>query len=314
MTVYILRRIVALVPVLFLAGVAVFLLMRFIPGDPAVMLVGTEAPPHQVDTLRALLGIDRPMHRQFLDWMWHILQGDLGWSIVQGRPVLDILLERFPLTLSLALFAVVISLVIGIPAGIIAAVKHNSIWDRMVMLLALGGVSVPNFWLGLMLLIVFSVTLGWFPLQGFVPISESPMGSLRSLALPAFALGAVQAAIIARMMRSGLLEVLRQDYIRTARSKGLADRIVIYRHALKNALIPVVTVVGNSFGDLLGGTVVIETVFGLPGVGRFMLTSIISRDYAAVQGALLFAVFVFVFINLVVDILYVYLDPRIKYS
>lgn len=314
MGIFILRRLVALIPVLFLSAVAIFALMRFIPGDPATMLVGTEATPDQVEALRALLGLDRPVHVQFFDWFQRVLQGDLGISIIQRRPVSDILIERFPLTLSLALFATAISLLIGIPAGIIAAIKHNRLLDRIVMLVALGGVSVPNFWLGIMLLSVFSVTLNWFPLQGYVSPLDDPIESLRSLLLPSFALGAVQAAIVARMMRSTMLEVLGQDYIRTARAKGLHERHVISRHTLKNSLLPVATVVGNNFGNLLGGTVVIETVFGLPGVGRFMVSSIFNRDYAAVQGALLFAVFLFVFINLLVDILYVYLDPRIKYT
>lgn len=314
MTAYILRRLVALVPVLILSGIAIFLLMRFIPGDPALMLVGTEATPEQIETLRALLGLNRPIHEQFVQWASHLLRGDLGISIIQRRPVVDILMERFPLTLLLALLATLISLAIGIPSGIIAAIKRNQLWDKLVLIAAMGGVSIPNFWLGVMLLSLFSVVLGWFPLQGYVSPLTSPVESLRSLFLPALALGAVQAALVARMVRSTMLEVLGQDYMRTARAKGLRESVVIGRHALRSSLLPVVTVVGNNFGHLLGGSVVIETVFGLPGIGRFMITSIFNRDYAAVQGTLLFVVLLFVVLNILVDVLYVYLDPRIKYA
>jgi peptide/nickel transport system permease protein len=312
--VYLLRRLVSLVPVLFIFGVTAFFLMQLIPGDPATVLLGPDAPDHEVEALRIELGLDRPVILQFFSWLGRVLQGDLGDSYYLGRGVTESIVMRMPATLQLAFAALVIAIAVGMPLGILAAVKQGSWIDRVVMIFAMVGISAPSFWIGLNFILVFSVTLRWFPTGGYVPLSEDFIEGVRHLVLPALALGINQAALIARMTRSSVLDVLRQDYVRTARSKGVSERRVIWRHMLKNAMNPVLTVIGISFGVLMSGTVIVETVFTYPGLGRLVVLAVQRRDYPLVQGVLLLAAALYMLINLIVDLLYVVFDPRIQYS
>jgi peptide/nickel transport system permease protein len=312
--VYIIRRVLGLIPVLILVAVVSFLLIHIIPGDPAAVMLGTDATPQEVEKLREDLGLNEPLHVQFYRWISRVLRGDLGDSFFMGRPVTVALLERLPATILLAVAALFFAVLIGVPAGIIAAVKQNSITDQLVMIIALIGVSLPSFWIGLNLILIFSVNFRWLPSGGYVPLTENFIDGLRCLLMPAFALGFMQAALIARMTRSSMLEVLRQDYIRTARSKGLAEQVVVGLHALKNAMIPILTVIGTAFGVLLGGAVIVETVFAYPGIGRLVVAAVQRRDYPVIQGALLLISSIYVLVNLLVDILYTLIDPRIKYN
>ncbi|MGI6035403.1 MAG: nickel ABC transporter permease [Limnochordia bacterium] len=314
MGVYIIRRVLGLIPVLILVAVVSFLLIHIIPGDPAAVMLGTDATPQEVEKLREDLGLNEPLHVQFYRWISRVLRGDLGDSFFMGRPVTVALLERLPATILLAVAALFFAVLIGVPAGIIAAVKQNSITDQLVMIIALIGVSLPSFWIGLNLILIFSVNFRWLPSGGYVPLTENFIDGLRCLLMPAFALGFMQAALIARMTRSSMLEVLRQDYIRTARSKGLAEQVVVGLHALKNAMIPILTVIGTAFGVLLGGAVIVETVFAYPGIGRLVVAAVQRRDYPVIQGALLLISSIYVLVNLLVDILYTLIDPRIKYN
>jgi peptide/nickel transport system permease protein len=297
-----------------LVAVAAFLLVHLVPGDPALVMLGSDASPQQIQTLRTQLGLDRPLPEQFVIWVREVMRGNLGESFFLGRPVTRALLERLPATLQLALLSLLFALLIGIPTGLLAAVRQNTLWDQCVMAVAIGGVSVPSFWLGLALILVFSVQLGWLPSGGYAPLWQEPWQGLRSLILPAVSLGCMQAALIARMTRSSMLDVLRQDYVRTARAKGLHNWLVIVRHALKNAMIPIITTTGTAFGVLLGGAVVVETVFTYPGLGRLVVLAVQRRDYPLVQGALLLISVIYVMVNLLVDILYGVFDPRIKYE
>jgi peptide/nickel transport system permease protein len=264
--------------------------------------------------LRTQLGLDRSLPAQFILWLDHALRGNLGESFFLGRPVSRALLERLPATMQLAVLSLVFSLLIGIPAGLLAAVRQNTWWDQIVMATAIGGISVPSFWLGLALILVFSVQLGWLPSGGYTPLWEDVGLGLRTLILPAVSLGSMQAALIARMTRSSMLEVLRQDYVRTAKAKGIHDWSVIVKHALKNAMIPVITTIGTAFGVLLGGAVIVEIVFTYPGMGRLVVLAVQRRDYPLVQGALLLTSVIYVVVNLAVDLLYCVFDPRIKYE
>lgn len=284
----------------------VFSIIRFIPGDPARAIAGVHASPQYIEQVRKELLLDEGLHIQYFVYMGNLLQGDMGRSTFTRRPVTVELMQRFPNTLLLAASAMVIASFIGLSAGIISATRRYSLFDNVSMLAALVGVAAPVFWLGVMFQLLFSVQLGWLPSGG--------IGTWKHLVLPALTLGLATAALIARITRSSMLEVLRQDYITTARSKGLIERVVIYKHALKNALIPVVTVMGLQFGTLLGGAVLTETVFSWPGIGRLMVDSILARDYPVVQGAVLLLAVFFVLINLVVDIIYAFLDPRITYG
>ena len=277
-------------------------------------MLGTDATPQEVEKLREDLGLNEPLHVQFYRWISRVLRGDLGDSFFMGRPVTVALLERLPATILLAVAALFFAVLIGVPAGIIAAIKQNSIIDQLVMITALIGVSLPSFWIGLNLILIFSVNLRWLPSGGYVPLTENFIDGLRCLLMPAFALGFMQAALIARMTRSSMLEVLRQDYIRTARSKGLAEQVVVGLHALKNAMIPILTVIGTAFGVLLGGAVIVETVFAYPGIGRLVVAAVQRRDYPVIQGALLLISSIYVLVNLLVDVLYTLIDPRIKYN
>jgi peptide/nickel transport system permease protein len=313
---YILRRLLGLIPVLFGISLVVFLLMQLIPGDVAQAMLGLTARPEDVANLREALGLNEPIYVQYVRWLGQVLHGDLGISLQQRTAVLPFVLERFQNTLILTTAATVTSLVIGLPAGIISATRQYSVFDRVSMLLALFGNSMPAFWLGLMAILIFSLQLGWFPTGGMRPIvGDHGLGVLlKHLFLPAITLGAASAAITARITRSSMLEVIRQDYVRTARAKGLGERTVLSGHALKNALLPILTVISFQFGFLLGGAVLTETVFSWPGVGLALYNAISFRDYPLVQGGVLVVALAFVVVNLATDLVYAFVDPRIKYS
>ncbi len=306
MTTYIVRRLLTVIPTLLGVLLAVFLMVRLAPGDPAQLLAGEFATPETLADIRQRFGLDQPWHVQLGLYAVNVLRGDLGQSVRTRKPVTYELSQYFPNTLRLTLGAMLVALLIGIPAGIIAAIRPGTIFDLLAMLGALIGVSMPVFWFGLMAILIFSVQLGWFPVAG--------TGTLWHLVLPAITLGTGTAAILARMTRSAMLEVLSQDYIRTARAKGLAGRVVVFKHALRNALIPVVTITGLQFGGLLEGAVITETVFAWPGIGQLLVGSILARDYPVVQGAVLLIAVAFILINLVVDLLYGAIDPRIRYD
>jgi peptide/nickel transport system permease protein len=313
MTAYFARRVIAVVPVLFGISVLVFLLVHLIPGDVAQILLGTQATDQQIETMRRTFGLDRPLPVQYLDWVSHILQGDFGVSFRTNRPVLPDLISRFGVTLQLTLVSMIVALVVAIPLGVASAANRGRGSDAIARVLALLGLSIPNFWLGTLLILFVSLVLHWLPPVGFVSLLDNPWLAVQTLILPSLALGTAVAAFIMRLVRSSLLEVLRQDYVRTARAKGLRDQTVLYRHALKNAFIPVLTVIGVQVGYLLGGAVIIESIFSLPGMGRLLLDSISNRDYSIVQGGVLFIALIFSLVNLSVDLLYGWLDPRIRY-
>ncbi|GIW31219.1 MAG: peptide ABC transporter permease [Meiothermus sp.] len=306
MTTYVLRRLLTVIPTLLGVLLAVFLMVRLAPGDPAQLLAGEFATPETLADIRQRFGLDQPWYTQLGLYTLNVLRGDLGESVRTRKPVTYELSQYFPNTLRLTLGAMLVALLIGIPAGIIAAIRPGTIFDLLAMLGALIGVSMPVFWFGLMAILIFSVQLGWFPVAG--------TGTLHHLILPAITLGIGTAAILARMTRSAMLEVLSQDYIRTARAKGVAGRVVIFKHALRNALIPVVTIAGLQFGGLLEGAVITETVFAWPGIGQLLVGSILARDYPVVQGAVLLIAVAFILINLIVDLLYGAIDPRIRYD
>lgn len=316
MATYVLRRLLGLIPVLFGITLVVFFLMQLIPGDVAQALLGLTARPEDVANLREALGLNQPIYVQYVKWLEHVLRGDLGVSLQQRTDVLPFVVHRFENTLLLTATSTLISLLIGLPAGIISATKQYSLFDRISMLLALFGNSMPAFWLGLMSILIFSLKLHWLPTGAMWPMvgPHTPLVLLKHLALPATTLGAASAAITARITRSSMLEVIRQDYVRTARAKGLAERAVLTRHTLKNALLPILTVVSLQFGFLLGGAVLTETVFSWPGVGLALFNAISFRDYPIVQGGVLVVAVAFVLVNLITDLLYAFIDPRIKYS
>lgn len=316
MAVYILRRLVSLIPVLLGISILVFSLLQLVPGDPALALLGLMARPEDIKNLREALGLDQPLPVQYLRWLAQVLQGDLGRSIQQRSPVLSILLDRYINTLVLTVAATVVSLLIGVPAGIISATRQYSFFDRVSMLLALFGNSMPAFWLGLMSILVFSLRLRWFPSAGMWPIvGDHTFGALmQHLTLPAMTLGIAAAAVTARITRSSVLEVIRQDYVRTAHAKGLVENAVIRRHVLRNAMLPILTVVGVQFGFLLGSAVITETVFSWPGLGLALYTAISVRDFPIVQGSVLVVSISFVLVNLLVDLMYAWVDPRIRYT
>lgn len=303
---YLIRRLLLALPVLTGVALLVFGMVRMPPGDPAEMMAGVHATEEMVEKIRRDLGLDQPLHIQFARFMGGLFQGDLGTSIRTGKPVWDEVWERFPHTMELTAASMLIATVFGMLAGIISAARPYSLFDYTSMFLALVGISAPVFWLGLMLMLLFAVKLNWLPAAG--------SGTLAHLVLPAFTLAAASMALIARITRSSMLEVMRQEYVITARAKGLPEKTVVLRHALRNALIPVVTIIGLRFGTLLSGAVLTETVFAWPGVGRLMVDSISARDYPVVQGVVLLLAVTFVFINLAVDLLYGVLNPRIRYD
>ena len=306
------RRLLLIIPILLLVSLMVFSLIHLIPGDPATVILGPEASKEVVEALRQKMGLDRPIYIQYLSWVWKILRGDLGRSLVDNKPVVELIGQRLPATLELAAGAFFFSLLIAIPAGILAAVKKGTLLDYGSTVLAVSGLSIPHFWLGMMFILFFALLLGWLPASGYVEPWVDLKQNLRSMILPIAATGLREAAVVTRMLRSSLLEVLKADYIRTARAKGLAGQMVIFGHALKNALIPVVTVSGLQVASLLGGLVITETIFQIPGLGRLLVDSIFNRDFTTVQGAVLLSAVMVIGVNLLVDISYSFLDPRIK--
>lgn len=301
---YISKRLVYLIPVLVGIVFVVFTIMYFSPGDPAKLILGDRAPVEQVEALRHELGLDLPYHQQFFNYIKNAVRGDFGTSYQLRMPVWDIIKLRFPLTLQLTTFTMLIAVLIGVPVGILSAVKQYSIVDAFSVVFALLMASIPAFWLGMLLMLLFSLNLGWLPSSGYE--------GLKWLILPSVTLGFINCATIMRMTRSSMLEVVRQDFIRTARAKGAAEKRVIFKHALKNAIIPVITVVGNAFGSSLGGAVVTETVFGLPGMGTQIITAIRQKDNPVVLASVIVIALAFSLVNLIVDILYTYVDPRIR--
>ena len=313
MLAYLTGRLLALMPVLLVVGAVVFLLIHLTPGDPARVLLGQDATPEQVQALRHDLGLDRPLIVQFGLWLARAVRGDLGLSIFQHVPVTDDILQHAGPTVMLSLLAITVALLIGIPAGVVSAVFRNSWLDQGSLALAMLGAAVPSFWLGLSLIVVFAVNLGWLPSSGYRSLSQGAGLSLHYLLLPALALGLPNSSLIIRFTRSSLLDVIGNDYIRTARAKGVNERAVIFHHAFRNALVPILTVVGLTFAALMGGAVVTETVFSLPGVGQLVVSSVLRRDYPVIQGVILMVGTIYVLINLGVDLLYFLVDPRVKY-
>jgi len=313
--IYMLKRITYLVPVLLLISFLVFGMTHVLPGDPADILLGGEEgieDPVVREVLIKELGLDKPILFQYTTWLWRALHGRLGKSIYSDQEALILVLNRFPATLLLAISSVIIAVIVSLPAGILAAVKRRRLTDYTAMTFALLGVSVPQFWAGIMLILFFSLWLGWLPSMGFVDPFKDFIGCLRHLVLPAAALGLRMAGVVTRMTRSSMLDELSQDYVRTARAKGLSERAVIFVHTLKNAMIPTVTILGLQFGHILGGTVVIERVFSWPGVGQLLVEAIFTRDYLVVQAAILLITVAFVIVNLLVDFIYTWLNPRIS--
>lgn len=313
MTTYILRRIVQALPVVFVVSIIVFTLMRLIPGDPALSLMGMDATPAQIVAVRHDWGLDQPIYTQYFYWVKNMLSGNLGISYFSKKPVTELISQKFPNTVELTLVSLLLALVIGIPAGIIAAWKRNSAADYMTTTFVMFGISFPDFWLGILLMLLFSLELGWLPTLGHVAFAKDPVGNIRFVILPALTLGLILAAPIMRFLRSGMLDVLSEEYIRVARGKGLSETVVLFRHALKNAAIPTVTMVGVQLASLLGGTAIVEYLFSWPGVGGLLVDAVNQRDYAVIQAVVMMLSTIFVLVNLLVDILYAALDPRIRY-
>jgi len=303
------------VPVLLVVAVFVFSLIHITPGDPAAYMLGPSASPAEVEHLRTVLGLNLPRYQQFVTWLGRAVRGDLGQSIFMGIPVSVSIAQRLEPTFLLTLLAVVFMVLIGIPAGTLAAARRNTPADQVVMAVSVLGLSVPSFWLGLNLILLVGVKLRWLPVAGYVPMAQGDVwASVRTVLMPAFSLGFINAALIARMTRSSMLEVLGLDFVRTARAKGLPRAAVIWRHGLGNAILPVLTAVGNSFTVLLGGLVVTEQVFAIPGVGQLVINAVLRRDYPVIQGAVLYIVALYIAINIGLDVLYAAADPRIKYG
>jgi peptide/nickel transport system permease protein len=308
----VLRRLALSIPILLLVSIMVFSLIHLIPGDPVTVMLGQEATPEVKQALRHELGLDRPLVIQYFVWLGRVVRGDLGRSLVDRTSVLDQIRLRLPATIELASGAFLIALLIAIPAGVLSATRRGSAVDHASTVLALGGLSLPSFWLAMLLIIVFAVKLQWLPASGYVPFFENPRANLTAMILPMFATGIRESAFLMRMLRSSMLEVLHADYVRTARAKGLRERAVVLRHALRNGLVPVVTSSGLVIAGLLGGLVITESIFSIPGFGRLIVDAIFQRDFITVQGAILVSAVLVVLVNLVVDLLLVLIDPRIK--
>ncbi|HXF82007.1 MAG TPA: ABC transporter permease [bacterium] len=312
MTRYLARRLLLTIPVLFFVSLIVFTLITLIPGDPARVMLGEEASRESLEVLRRQMGLDRPLPVRYLIWVGRVLRGDLGRSVRDQRPVARTLLQKIPVTAELAAASLLVAWTIAIPSGALAAWKRRTWLDYGATTVALAGISIPNFWLGIMLIYLLAVHWRWLPPSGYVEPWVDPVGNLRAMVMPSIVLGSALAALVMRLLRSSMIEVLSSDYIRTARAKGLADRVLLVRHAMKNAMIPVATIMGLQLGGLLGGAVVTETIFAVPGLGRLTIESILTRDYPMVQGVVLFAATAVVAANLLVDLAYAVLDPRIR--
>jgi peptide/nickel transport system permease protein len=312
---YILRRLAQLLPVLLIASIGIWGMIYAVPGDPVAVIVGENATPEQVQAVRERLGLDRPVHAQYLAWLGNALQGDLGLSIQNREPVRDLIAQRIPATVQLGLAATVVGLLLGVPVAVLSALRPGSWIDRSLSGWSALALGVPTFWLGILLILLFAVHLRWLPAAStYVSFLESPGQAVANLLLPALTLGVYVSGIFARFLRASLLGELRADYVRTARSKGLRERDVVGRHVMRNALLPFVTIVGLMMANFIGGTVVTESVFTYPGLGRLLIQAIGTRDYPLIQGCILFILVVFVLINLLVDVLYAYIDPRINYD
>jgi peptide/nickel transport system permease protein len=311
---YILRRLVAMIPVLLGVVVAVFVMVKLAPGDPAAAILGVQASPSELERVRHAMGLDRSWPEQFGIWLAGVLHGDLGSSYISKKPVGELILTRLPVTIELAVIGTLLGALVGITAGVISASKRYSKVDYAVTTLALFGVSMPTFWFGILLILLFSLYLGWLPSSGFVPLNRDPVRHFQAVIMPSLALGIFLAGSLARFSRTSMVETLTSGYVRTARGKGLANSRVIWVHALKNSLIPTITVLGAQFGALLGGAVIVEQVFAYPGVGTLLLTAISQRDYPVIEGVVLVVATLVVFTNLVVDVAYTWLDPRIHYA
>ncbi|GGF57568.1 ABC transporter permease [Azorhizobium oxalatiphilum] len=310
---YILRRILSTIPVMAMVGLFVFSLLFVAPGDPAALIAGDQASPADIERIRESLGLNRPFLVQFGEWAWRTLHADLGTSIFTSLPVTQMIGQRVEPTLSLMALTLVFAIVVSVPMGVVAAWKVGTWVDRSIMTFAVFGFSVPVFVIGYMLAYVFALRLDWFPVQGYTPITDGLGPWISNLVLPALSLGCVYIALIARITRASMLEVLAQDYVRTAKAKGLGQRSVLFLHALKNAAVPIVTVIGIGIALLIGGAVVTESVFAIPGLGRLTVDAILRRDYPVIQGVVLLFSFIYVLVNLLIDILYTFLDPRIRY-
>jgi peptide/nickel transport system permease protein len=310
---YFFRRVLAAIPVMLVVALFVFLLLRLSPGDPAAIIAGDMASPEQLAAIRENLGLNQPLYRQFFVWIWQLLQGDFSTSLMAHTPVLEMIGQRLEPTLSLALVAILFTIVISVPLGVLAAWKHGSWIDTLVMSTSVLGFSVPVFVIGYVLITVFALELKWLPVQGFRSLAEGLGPFAERIVLPALTLSSVYVALVARMTRASMLEVLGEDYIRTARAKGLAEIHVLFRHALRNALIPILTVIGTGFALMISGVVVTESVFNIPGLGRLIVDAVLARDYPVIQGMILLTSGVYVVINLLIDLSYAISDPRIRY-
>ena len=312
MTAYLARRIATILPTLVFVTMLIFGLQQLLPGDPAVVLAGEEQDPQVIAYLREKMHLDEPLPMRYLYWVGGVLQGDLGESIRNQQPVLELVLQKLPVTIELSVLAMLIALVIGIPTGIVSAVRQGTAWDFGANAFALWGLSTPNFWLGILMILLFSVQLGWLPASGYVPFHEDPLANLKAMVMPAFVLGTNIAAVLMRHTRSAMLQVMSADYVRTARAKGLSRRVVILRHGLRNALTPVITLGALELGTLLSGAVLTEQVFTIPGFGKLIVDAVFNRDYAVVQGVVLVTGTAYILLNLLADIAYVIVNPRLR--
>ncbi|MBW4793728.1 ABC transporter permease [Pseudomonas tolaasii] len=312
MLIYIVRRLLSAIPTLVLVSLFVFTLQKLLPGDPVLAMAGEERDPAVMEYLREKYRLNDPLPLQYIHWVGNVLQGDFGTSLRTEQPVTTLVASKLPVTIELSVLALVIALLIGIPAGVISAVRKGTAVDYGANIVALSGISIPHFWLGLLLIMIFAVKLQWLPASGFVPLSEDVLQNLKTLILPAFVLGAGLSGVLMRHTRSAMLEVLRADYVRTARAKGLFPRTVILKHALRNALLPIVTLTTLLFGELLGGAVLTEQVFSIPGFGKMIVDAVFNRDYAVVQGVVLCVAIGFLLLNLLADVLYRLINPRLR--
>jgi peptide/nickel transport system permease protein len=309
---FLIQRLATIIPTLFFVSVLIFGLQQLLPGDPAIALAGEERDPNVIAYLRAKFHLDEPLPMRYLYWAGGVLQGDLGESVRIQKPVLELIVEKLPVTLQLAAMALVIALVIGILAGIVSAVKKDTVWDYAANIVALWGLSTPNFWLGILMILLFSVSLGWLPASGYVSPFEDFSANIKSMIMPAFVLGNAIAAVLMRHTRSAMLQVLSADYVRTARAKGLVERVVVFKHALRNALIPIITLGALEFGTLLSGAVLTEQVFTIPGFGKLIVDAVFNRDYAVVQGVVLCTATAYIMLNLFADLAYFLVNPRMR--
>lgn len=307
----IIKKLLMMIPIVIMVSIILFLLLKALPGDAAMVAGGEFATDADIEAAREAMGLNKPLYVQYLDWLWGILHGDFGVSLLTGSPIVDKIVQRFPATMELAILSMIFAILIAVPLGIVSAVYRNSVWDTLSSILSVIGIAMPSFWLGMLLIILFSLTLGWLPASGYTPFFEDPIKSLRYMILPAFSIGASFAATTMRQTRNALLEVLDQDYMMTAKAKGLPGHIIIWKHALRNALIPVVTVVAMQTGKLFGGAVIAETVFVIPGLGSEIVGSIMKRDFPTTMAMIMIVAVIVIFINTFIDILYGFIDPRV---